>query len=133
MTIDGALKIFSGPRGTSVTLAQLHERSSGDFVVEGEWILEGGELHYETGRSSTSRVVAHYTSAAASAEVAVNTETGEVRILQLHGAVDVGKAINPATVTGQIQGSLIMGMGYALSGRASSNGRKNSKCGPEGL
>ena len=115
VTIDGALKIFSGPRGASVTLAQLHERSSGDFVVEGEWILEGGELHYETGKSSTSRVVAHYTSAAASAEVAVNTETGEVRILQLHGAVDVGKAINPATVTGQIQGSLIMGMGYALS------------------
>src|SRR4030095_10763174 len=37
-----------------------------------------------------------------------------VRVLSLAGAHDVGRAINPMVVEGQIEGSLIQGMGYAL-------------------
>lgn len=48
------------------------------------------------------------------AEVEVDLETGQVRVLQLVAAHDVGKAINPQTVKGQIYGGLAMGMGYAL-------------------
>jgi len=47
-------------------------------------------------------------------EVAVDTETGEVTVLKSAGAHDVGQAINPAAVAGQIEGSAIMGQGYAL-------------------
>ena len=49
------------------------------------------------------------------AEVEVDTDTGEVKILQLHDAHDIGKAINPQSVEGQIEGSVHMGLGYAIS------------------
>ncbi len=52
--------------------------------------------------------------AACAAEVEVDDETGNVRVLKLIQAYDVGKAINPALVEGQIQGGAIMGLGLAV-------------------
>jgi len=49
------------------------------------------------------------------AEVEVNTETGEVRVVRLTGAFDVGRAINPDFVEGQITGGGVMGIGWALT------------------
>ena len=49
------------------------------------------------------------------AEVEVDTETGEVRVLKLTGAFDVGRAINPSMVEGQITGGGVMGLGWALT------------------
>jgi CO/xanthine dehydrogenase Mo-binding subunit len=48
-------------------------------------------------------------------EVAVDTETGEITVLKSIGAHDVGQAINPAAVEGQIEGGALQGQGYALS------------------
>lgn len=48
-------------------------------------------------------------------EVAVDTETGEVTVLKSVGAHDIGQAINPQAVEGQIEGGALMGQGYALS------------------
>ncbi len=49
------------------------------------------------------------------AEVEVNTETGEVTVVKIIAAHDVGKAINRVNVEGQIEGGAIMGMGMALA------------------
>lgn len=49
------------------------------------------------------------------AEVKVNAETGHVRVLNVWGAHDCGKAINPLAVEGQLEGSWHMGIGQALS------------------
>ena len=49
------------------------------------------------------------------AEVEVDTETGEVRVLKCVAAHDVGRAINPAIVQGQIIGGVVMGLSWALS------------------
>ncbi|UCG66034.1 MAG: molybdopterin-dependent oxidoreductase [Deltaproteobacteria bacterium] len=49
------------------------------------------------------------------AEVEVDMETGEVYVVRLVGAFDVGRAINPAHVEGQIIGGETMGIGYALT------------------
>ena len=49
------------------------------------------------------------------AEVEVDTETGEVKVLKLTSAFDVGRAINPDLVEGQITGGGVMGMGFALT------------------
>lgn len=49
------------------------------------------------------------------AEVEVDLQTGQVKVIKLVGAHDVGKAINPAICEGQIEGGLAMGLGYALS------------------
>ena len=40
---------------------------------------------------------------------------GQVRVQRAWSACDVGRAINPAMVTGQIEGGFVQGMGYALT------------------
>ena len=47
-------------------------------------------------------------------EVEVDTETGKVKILNVKCANDVGKAINPIQVKGQIEGAVVQAAGYAL-------------------
>lgn len=53
--------------------------------------------------------------AAVLAEVEVDTETGEVKLLKLVTSYDVGKAINPMLSEGQIDGGAAMGIGAALT------------------
>ncbi len=55
-----------------------------------------------------------YAYTAQAAEVVVDTETGHVRVEKIYCAIDVGKAINPQQVVGQIQGGLVQSVGYAV-------------------
>lgn len=48
------------------------------------------------------------------AEVMVDALTGEVQVLRVTAAHDVGRAINPENVRGQIYGGVVMGLGFAL-------------------
>jgi CO/xanthine dehydrogenase Mo-binding subunit len=48
-------------------------------------------------------------------EVEVDTETGEVTLLQLVAAHDCGRIVNPATVDSQVIGAVTQGIGFALS------------------
>jgi len=56
-----------------------------------------------------------YSFGAVIAEVKVDTSTGQVIVENIWGAHDVGKAINPLAVEGQLEGSWHMGLGQALS------------------
>jgi CO/xanthine dehydrogenase Mo-binding subunit len=47
-------------------------------------------------------------------EVEVDPETGKVKVLRYVVAQDVGKAINPQAVIGQIEGGVVQGLGYTL-------------------
>jgi len=49
------------------------------------------------------------------AEVEVDTETGKVEVLDYIAAHDVGRAINPLLLKGQIYGAALQGIGYALT------------------
>jgi selenium-dependent xanthine dehydrogenase len=64
---------------------------------------EGGDMHFA------------FSFAAQAAEVEVNTRTGEVRVIRLISANDVGYAINPLGLRGQIEGGAMMGIGHALT------------------
>ncbi|HEX9760179.1 MAG TPA: molybdopterin cofactor-binding domain-containing protein, partial [Candidatus Acidoferrales bacterium] len=55
-----------------------------------------------------------YSYSAQSAEVTVDPETGQVRVERIVAAHDCGRALNPLTVEGQVEGSVYMGMGQAL-------------------
>ncbi|HRQ23503.1 MAG TPA: molybdopterin-dependent oxidoreductase, partial [Anaerolineales bacterium] len=55
-----------------------------------------------------------YAYVAQAAEVEVDTETGHVRVLRITSADDVGKAINPELVIGQIEGAVVQAHGYAV-------------------
>jgi selenium-dependent xanthine dehydrogenase len=63
----------------------------------------GGDMHFA------------YSFAAQAAEVEVNTRTGEVSVLRIIVANDVGYAINPLGLRGQIEGGIMMGIGQALT------------------
>jgi len=55
-----------------------------------------------------------YAYVAQAVEVEVDTETGFVRLVRVVSADDVGKAINPVLVEGQIEGGVVQAQGYAL-------------------
>jgi CO/xanthine dehydrogenase Mo-binding subunit len=48
------------------------------------------------------------------AEVEVNVETGQVRVLRIVSAHDSGRIINPTLAESQLEGGIIQGLGYAL-------------------
>ena len=64
--------------------------------------------------AGAGKVFPDYTFGAHAAEVEVDTETGVVRVLKYAAAHDVGRAINPQSVEGQIQGGAVQGLGYGL-------------------
>jgi CO/xanthine dehydrogenase Mo-binding subunit len=66
----------------------------------------------ETGHSMPNLA---YGYAAQAVEVEVDTETGLVRLLRVVSANDVGKAINPQTVQGQIEGAIVQAQGWAVT------------------
>lgn len=56
-----------------------------------------------------------FTYATQAALVEVDTETGEVRVMKIFSGTDVGRAINPLMLQGQIQGGIVMALGYCLT------------------
>jgi len=55
-----------------------------------------------------------YAYAAQVVEVEVDLQTGKVNLIKVISANDVGKAINPQMIKGQIEGSVVQAAGYAL-------------------
>jgi CO/xanthine dehydrogenase Mo-binding subunit len=56
-----------------------------------------------------------YTFAASVAEVEVDTETGRVEVVRVWPAMDVGRAIDPLMIEGQIHGAVSQGIGFTLT------------------
>lgn len=65
----------------------------------------------ETGACDPDSTEAHATTVA---DVEVDDETGEVRVVRLSSAYEVGRQVNPEMVRGQIVGGSVMGMAHAL-------------------
>ena len=65
----------------------------------------------QTGKSEPNFA---YGYVAESAEVEVDIETGEVRLVRVICADDVGRAVNPQQVQGQVEGAVVQAAGYAL-------------------
>lgn len=63
----------------------------------------GGDMHFA------------FSFAAQAAEVEVNTRTGEVRVLRVIAANDIGAAVNPLGLQGQVEGGIMMGIGTCLT------------------
>lgn len=93
-------------------LRAVHFRDQGTMFTEEAFYEPPTELpDWEKGVGNLS---ASYAYGAQGAEVEVDTETGEVRILRMAAAHDVGQVLNPQALKGQIHGALAQGVGYAL-------------------
>lgn len=115
---DGSVFIKNGPQEPwlSIELGRLlraiHFRSQGQMLTTEVFYDPPNELpDFERGFGNIS---ATYAYGAQGAEVEVDTETGEVKILRMVAAHDVGKVLDPQGLKGQIYGALAQGVGYAL-------------------
>ncbi|MBN1102564.1 MAG: xanthine dehydrogenase family protein molybdopterin-binding subunit [Deltaproteobacteria bacterium] len=81
------------------------------FEVRGIFDPPTTKLDPETGQGSP---YASYAFAVHTAQVAVDRETGSVRVLRLIAAHDVGKTVNPTNAEAQVHGGVVMGLGYGL-------------------
>ncbi len=99
---------------------------------DGRWLTleEAAHLAKEKGRSLSATSIytaprtvnlgekgdAHfaYGYATQAAQVEVDITTGEVKVVRVVAAHDVGRAINPLAIEGQLEGGVLMGLGFAL-------------------
>lgn len=87
--------------GTAITLAELMQATLTDGAVVGHGVSTKLPLGVEIG--------AHV------CDVEVDTDTGLVTVLRYTAFQDVGLALNPMAVEGQIEGSVVQGLGWALT------------------
>ena len=86
--------------------------SSGGTMFMSEYFYDPPNENFD--KDFKGNLSVSYAYGAHGAEVHVDRETGQVRILRYIAAHDVGKAINPMMLEGQIYGGGLMGIGYAL-------------------
>jgi xanthine dehydrogenase molybdenum-binding subunit len=94
----------NGQKKISITIEELFRSASLDEITEAqvtEPVLPGGKARYS--------FAAHF------AEVEVDVETGEVRVLGYQATHESGEIVNRLTSESQVQGSVVMGLGMALS------------------
>jgi len=107
--LDGFVHVgdHSIPLGNVV--AEMHQSGQQPRALYEYWapltmpLGEGGDMHFA------------FSFAAQAVEVEVNTITGEVRVLRVISANDVGRAINPLGLQAQVEGGVMMGLGNALT------------------
>jgi aldehyde oxidoreductase len=72
---------------------------------------DAGPLDPKTGQGPSFESQVH---AVQLVELEVDTESGNVKILRMTTAVDAGPVINPLNLSGQLEGGMDMGVGFAL-------------------
>ncbi len=102
LIIEGQKVQVRGVPGSAITYLDLVRGEGG---VTPRSIV--GKATYETTKA--------YSFAAHFVEVEVDVETGQIEVLQVIAVHEVGKAINPVGVEGQIEGGIQQGIGHALT------------------
>jgi len=91
---------------------EIHFKGPSELCIESYFYEPNSEYQDKGFKGNVS---ATYAFAAQAIEVEVDTYTGNVKVLDVHVSQDVGRVLNPLGLTGQIEGGVVMGMGYALS------------------
>lgn len=112
LTLDGAGQVSAGEHRAS--LRALLAASRG--VPEGEVAPIYAQGRHDIAASDTplGSSTLFYEVGHGAAEVEVDEDTGEVRIVRYASVADVGRALNPVTVEGQDEGAAMMGVGHTL-------------------
>ena len=93
-------------------LREAHYKEQGTMIVTEAFYDPCNQmLDMKTCRGNMS---AAYIFGVQGAEVEVDTETGEVKVVRFAAAHDVGQVLNRQTIRGQIYGGVMTGIGYAL-------------------
>lgn len=117
---SGRIGIIGAP-GISTSFLDIslraHWVTGGPIIGESSFVFDAGELDpkyaFTKGFMSWASVGV-YTFGAQVVEVEVDEATGKVDVTRVWSVHDVGRAINPGAVEGQIQGGVVQGLGYSL-------------------
>jgi xanthine dehydrogenase molybdenum-binding subunit len=90
----------------SVSVAEISHEAIYDYGTEGQHIMA-------TGKHQCSMHCPNFQ--AGFSEIEVDMETGVIKVLRIVLAHDIGRAINPLTVEGCLEGGACQGLGYALT------------------
>jgi CO/xanthine dehydrogenase Mo-binding subunit len=110
MTPDG----ISGPDGTMALTAALQVCRRRNVPIEALGTFFGPKGKEVSRDLDGERLFPDFTFGTHLADVEVDLDTGQVRVLRYIAAHDVGRAINPLSVEGQIAGAAVQGIGQAL-------------------
>jgi aldehyde oxidoreductase len=108
---NGAVIVVDKEKRRTITLAELPLDARG-YVLSAEATFDPPTKPLDENGQGTPYAV--YGFGAHMAEVEVDTELGTVKLVKLTAAHDVGRAINPTLVEGQIEGGAAQGLGMAL-------------------
>lgn len=108
---DGALMVEEDGKKRSIELNEL-ALDEGGYVVSAEETFDPPTKPLDKDGQGSPYAV--YGFGAHLAEVEVDTELGTVKVLGILAAHDVGRAINPTLIEGQIEGGVAQGLGMAL-------------------
>jgi 4-hydroxybenzoyl-CoA reductase alpha subunit len=108
-------RVFSNDKTLDLSWPEVVDNltaNRGAVCVSGKYISPklGGDF-----KGAGAGLSPSYSFGACIAEVEVDTETGYVKVTNIWGAHDCGKALNPLAVEGQLEGSWHMGTGQAIS------------------
>ena len=112
MTYEGFRRTDTGEIFPVKDVLQYSYNCGRRLLGKGNWIVPKPKIDPVTGQGSPYHIIAY---GAQVIEVEVDTVTGQVDVKRVVAAQDVGKAINPAAVVAQIQGGVVMGLGFTLS------------------
>lgn len=90
-----------------------YDHAGGILEAQGSFVVPG--VHMVDSDTKYGNISCAYPFVAQVAEVEVDRQTGEVTVLRLSAAHDLGKTINPLLAEGQVQGALAQGLGFAMS------------------
>jgi aldehyde oxidoreductase len=107
----GAVTIKEDGKPRTISLHDLPLDKNG-YVLTGEATFDPPTSPLDENGQGTPYAVFGF--GAHLAEIAVDTELGTVRVLKITAAHDVGRAINPTLIEGQIEGGAAQGLGMAL-------------------
>ena len=104
------------PEGSNIPLAELFRKKYGMQAgnIIGTGIYKPDYVPPDPATGLTPNATPFWMCAAAGAEVEVDTETGQVRILRLINVVDCGRPVNPRIVETQISGASLMQLGFTM-------------------
>lgn len=112
---------IAGPNGRSLSFRYIslraHWAKGGPIIGNGSFVYEDVGINPEHVTSKGFMPVSNFGTfifGAQIAEVDVDQDTGKITVEEVWSCHDVGKAINPGSVEGQIQGGVVQGIGYGL-------------------
>lgn len=108
---DGAIFFHNG-KSRSISLLELANKTGAILEGSGSYETAGTEFIPESCEGTPFLV---YAGVSMASMVEIDRESGKIKVLKMVAAPNVGRVINPVGAESQIEGSIMMGIGFALT------------------